>query len=342
MVYSLNFEASGRETNNAGLLEIGKCIANETADRLVRIHRAERETGGIARRLDEMGATGHQLVVGDLVADEVIKGTGQEVGIGAYLIEKGIGRVRVYTEDGGIYSFGEGDKGVFIAVDNLDGSHIIDPNDPTPNSAVSVAMGRLSDLPGKDSFDSISVGVARDVFKRDLYFALKGDRKAHYLSLNDGYHQDLVVPSTEDIPADAKFAVDMDNVGEGVSTYQRVIELEELLVGVNRQRRIGSSVLDACSVAQSNCLSFVSWGGRVKFHDIAATQLIVREYGGKFHAEPVGENAYQGNLLELMFCGDEPSDEIIEKVKATKFRVVFSRNDFIHKFVLDRLGLGGS
>jgi len=325
--------ADGEPTDD-GLLDIGKDIAYDVAEE---VKKRARE-GKLGEFTGETGATGDKMKSGDDIADEVV-----EKVIPGYL-RQGIGAAYVYSEEKGVYILGKGDKGIFIIIDPLDGSNNLRVGAPHPYVSVSVALGRLSDLPGKDTFDSVRVGVVRDIFNNKTYHAVKGrgfadvydilDKHTTELRTYDGDPSNIRVP-TEKVLEKAVVGIDLDK-GKDEDPKEMEARLEKLsglLKDKYCQRRLGSTILDFCKVAAGEYDAFVSIGGRMRLHDLAAAKLIVEEAGGIFDF-----GAGPRNLVEYIFSNSDKPKEVSKVLKDSTFKVVAAANPDIYGQIRNRIG----
>jgi myo-inositol-1(or 4)-monophosphatase len=320
------------EPTDNGLLCVGKDIAYYVAEE---VKKRARE-GTLGEFTGKTGVTGDKMKRGDDIADEVVKRV-----MPGYL-RQGIGVVYVYSEEDGVYILGEGDKGIFIIIDPLDGSNNLRKGAPSPYVSVSVALGKISDLPGKDTFDAIRVGVVRDIFNNRTYHAVKGRGFADVYDILDKHTTELrtydndssqIRVQTEKVLKKAIVGIDLDK-GKDEDPEEmkaRVEKLSGLLKEKYCQRRLGSTILDFCKVAAGEYDGFVSIGGRMKLHDVAAAKLIVEEAEGIFDVS----GSYDGNLVGYMFGNLDRIDEVNQVLKKSKFKVVAAANPFIYEQIKD-------
>ena len=335
----------GGEVSNESLLAIGKGITREVA----REARANRETLG--NLTGETNSGTDQVKVGDKIADEVLSD------LRGSMLERGLGPVYVYSEEGGVYALiDKGNYGVFLVIDPIDGSNNMVLGAGKPMVSTSVALGRISDLPLGNTFDPISVAVVRDIFGNWEYSTERGRGSTKTEDLSDGYTKDVVlyaadgsrinkasarrvVEATIGIDMDAgKFDItDKDELDKRQKEMgKRVYDLANLQKDKFCERRIGSSILDFCEILSSSYSAFVSLGGRMKLHDLAAAKLLIEEAGGTFQSN----KPYPGNLLHDSFelMKDGKSKEAIDQLGKAKFKVVASANPILHDDIMSYVG----
>jgi len=320
----------GNEITNKSLLEIGKYIANTAAER---VKKAARK-GTLGELTGRTGATGDKIKTGDDIADKVIWE------MKPYFSRQGAGSVYVYSEEEGVYNLVDaGEKGFFIVIDPLDGSNNLRKGVVAPYVSVSVALGRLSDLSEKETLDSVRVGVVRDIFNNRLYYAAKGRGSAYAYDIHDGIETRLRTFDVEDskvtVYTESKIeksiaGIDIDRAKwddkEKIrkEMQERLKVLSPFIHGKKCQRRLGSSILDFCKVACGEYDFFISLGGRMKLHDLAAASRIIEESGGFFETD----EPYEGNLLCDAFGMDDPK-KAAELLKDTRFKAGASANPYI-------------
>lgn len=227
-------------------------------------------------------------------------------------------RIIVISEESGIRSYGDpaSADGFLLVIDPLDGSNNLRPwRTPAPAVAVSVAGAPLSSLAVRKNFELFEVGVVADVFGKRIFSGQRGmgAGEASFGRISASPETDL---------QKAILGVDLDCMG---SEYESLaLRLAPLLTNSKCQRRLGSSILDFMKVASGEYDSFVSLGGRMKLHDLAAASLIVREAGGVFEIDGLRPDCL---VAEIVKTGDGLL------INRNRFRVVASGNPEIHQKV---------
>jgi myo-inositol-1(or 4)-monophosphatase len=231
-----------------------------------------------------------------------------------------------------------------VIIDPLDGSNNLRKGAPHPYVSVSAALGLISELPGKNTFDAVRVGVVRDIFNNRTYHAVKGRGFADVYDILDKHTTKLrtydekpsnIKISSEKMLEKAIVGIDLDK-GKDEDPEEmrsRLEKLSGLLKDKYCQRRLGSTILDFCKVAAGEYDAFVSVGGRMKLHDLAAAKLIVEEAGGIFDVS----GGYEGNLTGYMFSNLDNKDEVNEVLKKSKFKVIAGANPDIYNDVKAKL-----
>ena len=323
-------EVNDGETTYKGLMSIAKDIAYFTAEEV----KKRAKQGALGKDLGKKGITGDRMKSGDEIADDIIA----EILPGYF--RQGIGPAYVYSEEKGVYILGEGNKGFFVIVDPVDGSNNMRKGAPHPSVSVSAALGKMSDLPGNGTFDAVSIGVVRDIFNNRAYHAVKGRGFADVYDILDKETAELrtydddpakISVKTETRLEKAVLGIDLDK-GKDENPEEmdaRLKKLSELMQNKLCQRRLGSSILDFCKVAAGEYDGFISIGGRMKLHDLAAAKLIVEEAGGVFDVS----GGYDGNLVNYMFSNLDRVDEVNQVLKRSKFKVIAAANPFIYKHI---------
>lgn len=208
-------------------------------------------------------------------------------------------------------------SGIFLIIDPIDGSHNMRPHvTPKPFVGFSIAIGVLDDLFSNGSFESIRVGIVQDIFYGDTYCAVK----------EGGAFLNGIRISSSHVTAlkDVVLGMSLDHMGIELDDMLFHGQLE-LLRQTKCQRRIGSSTLDLCRVATGDYDAYVSLGGGLKVHDIAAAQLIIRESGG---------------MLELYQDTEKKNDKILktlydgggDAIQDIRFKIIAAGNEelFLH------------
>lgn len=319
------------EISDKSMLDLGKYLANAIAEEVKKSAR----DGTLGELTGRTGATDDKTKKGDEIGDKVIKG------MKGFFSSQKIGSVCVYSEEKGVYKVVRaGKKGIFMAVDPLDGSNNLRKGVVAPYVSVSVALGRLSDLKEEDTFDSVRAGVVRDIFNNRLYYATKGEGSAYVYDMYDNIETRLrtydenrgeVTVYTETELEKSVIGIDLDRAkgearGDNWNEMQsRLGRLRDILSKKLCQRRLGSSILDFCKVACGEYDSFMSLGGRMKLHDLAAASRIIAESGGVFQTD----EPYEGNLLHDIFAMKNRKDAA-ELLTKTVFKAGASANPQIH------------
>ncbi|MBW2977869.1 hypothetical protein KY331_03415 [Candidatus Woesearchaeota archaeon] len=313
------------EATSEALMNIANHIAFYTSEE---VKKRARE-GTLGKALGRKGETGDRMKSGDEIADEVIADI-----LPGYL-EQGIGPAFVYSEEKGVYVLGEGGRGFFVIVDPLDGSNNLRKGVLYPFISISVALGNMSDVHGNDTFSAIRVGVVRDIFNHRTYSAT---RDTGFAYVDDALEPDFrelrtydedpsrirVETATELEEAVLGVDLDKDKDENPEEMKERLDKLSELMKDKLCQRRLGSSILDFCKVAAGEYDAFISIGGRMKLHDLAAAKLIVEEAGGIFDVS----GGYPGNLVEHIFKND-PADAN-KALKESRYKVIAAANPVIY------------
>jgi fructose-1,6-bisphosphatase/inositol monophosphatase family enzyme len=320
------------ETTYKNIQHIVTYIVDETSRKILQMHYDNNAHKPVGRE----GATGHDLVQGDLIADEVINN------ICPVIVDKGIARISVYTEEGGVYHFGrEGSQGIFLIVDPLDGSKLLRKGAHFPRTSVSVAAGKLSEISDDNMYglSSITVSCVQDIFARQRYSSKRGENFCTGFDIIGGRKNKLVTYNEDQnrISVESKYklkdailSIDLDNSDSTTGLYQRLEELSPLMKRASRQRREGSSVLDYTGVCNGSWDGFLSTSGRIKLHDLAAAQHLVSQAGGINILKPIGEGGKNRNILKYIFL-DSSAEDSTNMMKKTKWKVVAAANPQIMK-----------
>lgn len=249
------------------LFNLGRRIADEVAQAIVTLSRT-RELGD---EIGTVGAGGDKTKFADQLAEDVVKRA-----VSGYREQEHVPKIVVIAEETGVTVFGDdaASEGCFIILDPVDGSNNLRRwKTPSPNISVSVALGTLERLRTHDNFDAIETAFVRDIFNGRTYIAQSG-APAYVTDFGQ------LTPSPVTSIDEMILGADLDAQGEAFEDLYASIE--ELLKRCACQRRIGSSILDFMKVAAGEHDAFISLAGRMKLHDVAAAQLIVRNAKGEF------------------------------------------------------------
>ncbi len=145
---------------------------------------------------------------------------------------------------------------------------IVDPIDGTTNfvrgipfSSISLALSR------GNSINDIFIGVIKDIFRGDLFHAIKG--MGSFLN-NTRIHVSKVKSTAE-----AYISICINRAKPGRSSELNILPL------IPYARHFGSAALEGAYVACGKIDLHVDVRGALRVFDIAASQLLVKEAGGK-------------------------------------------------------------
>jgi myo-inositol-1(or 4)-monophosphatase len=145
---------------------------------------------------------------------------------------------------------------------------IVDPIDGTSNFSRGIPFSSISlAMAWEDSMDSVFVGMVRDLFRDDLFWGYRG--KGSYL--NGGRIRPRQTRST----LEAHFSININRAFPGKSRSLNVLPY------VPYARHLGSAALEGCYVASGRIDAYIDLRGVLRVFDVAASQLIVKEAGGK-------------------------------------------------------------
>jgi len=146
--------------------------------------------------------------------------------------------------------------------------YIVDPIDGTSNFIRGVPFSSISiAISSSDDFNDIYAGIVMNVFTREIYFAYKGNgsfkngRKLRVSNIKDTRISHMSIAITHAIPF------------KSPSLY--------ILRYTNYPRHFGSAALEDCFVAEGRIDAHIDVRGDLRVFDIAASQIIVKEAGGK-------------------------------------------------------------
>ncbi len=145
---------------------------------------------------------------------------------------------------------------------------IVDPVDGTSNISRGVRYSAISlAIADGPYLDNVYAGYVRNIFTGESYFAYSGEG-----AYKDG-RQIRVRPTVKTIDAFVSIAITHEIPGKSKSL--------EILRYTNYPRHLGSAALEDCLVAEGVLDLHIDIRGSLRVYDIGASQLIVREAGGK-------------------------------------------------------------
>lgn len=288
--------------NTTTLLIVAQRIAAE-------ISMVIQKSVGLGEYTGAVGAGGDRTKKGDQIVEDALRQT-----VPVTLQEYGIQHCVIVSEETGRWSLGDPEQAetIFMIIDPIDGSNNMRPHHtPRPFLGFSIALGTLKQLREKGTFAAVEVGVVRDVFHGEEYYATRGG--GAYLG-GSKLNTSQVAEMEETV-----IGTSLDRVGEKMEALFES-GLHDLLVATKCQRRIGSTALDLCMVASGDYDAYVTLGGGAKVHDIAAAQLVIEEAGGLVELFYRGKPANDGkHLLDLFEKG-------AEGVRDISFQIIASGN----------------
>lgn len=172
-----------------------------------------------------------------------------------YIMKKNL-KFKVISEEGFEKHVG---KGEYLIIDPVDGTSNLCRG--LPFSSISLAIAKNEDM------SSVYIGVVRDIFRGNVYYAIKGEgaykdgRKIYVGHKKHVYESSISISITR---AKCKSS-----------------KILSLLPYVPYPRYLGSAALETCYVAEGILDAYVDIRGLLRVFDIAAGQLIVKEAGGK-------------------------------------------------------------
>lgn len=302
--------------NNRILFNLGKEIVNNASEEVIKLSMKK----PIGKLIGSKGASGDMTKTADKVSEKSAIKT-----ISRFIKEnKGV-RIILISEEIGVLEFGDRklDEGFFMIMDPLDGSNNLRPwKTPSPVVVISLAIGRLCVLEKKDNFQSVEIGLVKDIFNDRLYYAEKGKR-AHV----EGFGE--IKSSPEGDVKKAIVSIDLDL--ESNDYKKMYFDLRELMENRRYRRRSGSSILDFMKVACGEYDAFVTLGSRMKLYDIAAANLIIKEAGGVF--EFFSEKLPYCVIKKLISTKDKTL------LKTVKFKIIASGNQKLQEKIKNYLNL---
>jgi len=295
--------------DNKTLLDLGMNIVDRVSDAIIKTSKEK----SLGTEIGTAGAGGDLTKFADELSEKIVKET-----VNKFTKRHSDVGIILITEETGIIQLTDKKEGIFLILDPLDGSNNLRPwLTPSPFVSISLAIGYISSVENSINFDAVEIGIVKDIFNKRTYYAEKG--KGSFV-LDFGQ----IKPSPLDDVEKAIIGIDFDIQQ---SKYQKLsIKVNKLMKDKKCFRRLGSSILDFMKVACGEYETFVSLGSRLKIHDVAAAQLIVKESGGIF--EFIENNSEK--LLQKMLESNDSS-----LIEANKFRVIASGNQKIHNKVFD-------
>lgn len=183
-----------------------------------------------------------------------------------YLEREGL-RFRVYSEEW-FEDYRPGDDEEVLVVDPIDGTSNFSRG--IKYSAISLAISKSR------RFEDIYSGYVLNLYTRESYFAYRG-----YGSYKNGTIGIRVSRVLKTIDAFISIAITHQIPGRDRSL--------DILRYTNYPRHLGSAALEDCLVAEGRLDAHIDVRGSLRVYDIAASQLIVSEAGGKVWINQYGE-----------------------------------------------------
>jgi len=232
------------------------------------------------------------------------------------------------SEDFGVKEFGNPDAedGIFIIADCFHGSGHVRPwNIPKPCVYSAVALGNLRRIHKHPDLSAVQVGIVRDIFHGDTYYAMRGRG-----SFFEGSGKIHTSPRTEF--DDSMFAIDLTMTGD---EFDNLLDrLRNILRDVKVKRRV-LNIPDVCKVACGEYEANISLTGCMLCTDIAAIKIITEEAGGifeeKVHGDLKNEDLVKNFLKYVVF------DKKHNLTENTSFEFIVSANKTLHKKITEKI-----
>jgi len=178
---------------------------------------------------------------------------------------------------------------------------VVDPVDGTSNlsrgvpfSAVSLALARGPYM------EDVYAGMVKNIFTGDEYFAYKGEG-----AYKNGVRI-RVSKTLKTIEAFISLSI--------VHQYPGKSSTLDLLRYTNYPRHLGSAALEDCFVAEGVLDAHVDVRGSLRVFDIAASQLIVREAGGKVYMTQDGDSSISLERVYGIRIVSASTPQLLEKI----------------------------
>lgn len=262
-------------------------IAREIAQRVVEIIHQSSDLGAYT---GTVGESGDRTRYGDHLVENGLRA------IIPFVLEKyRVGSAVVVSEEAGQWVVGSppADRGIFMLIDPIDGSRNMRPHPtPRPFLGFSIGLGTMADLTRVGTFEAVQVGLIRDIFHDEEYYAVRGEGAF----LNKMRLQTSPVTELSQI----FLGLALDRRGEEL---QHILDAGALalMLSTKCQRRLGCTTLDVCRVASGDYDAHVSLSGGAKIHDVAAAKLLVEEAGGRMCLYRDGLDATNGRWLSELY-----------------------------------------
>lgn len=291
--------------DNIFLLKLGMEIVEKASSAIIKLSTKE----GLGIETGPVGAGGDLTKLADDISEKVVKDC-----INDFVKTDTDTEVLLITEESGIILLTEKKQnGIFLILDPLDGSSNLRPwKTPSPYVSISLALGYISSIKDTKNFEAVEIGIVRDIFNKRTYYAEKN--KGAFVT-DFGKIHSSPLEGIEKAIIGIGFDVQHDNYEEWITKISKLMQEKKY------QRKLGSCILDFMKVACGEYDACISLSNRLKVHDVAAAQLIVKEAGGIF--EFFGDR--NEKLLQIMVENND--SKLIEK---NKFKVITSGNQKIH------------
>ncbi len=178
---------------------------------------------------------------------------------------------------------------------------IVDPIDGTSNFSRGIKYSAVSlALADGDTFNDIFAGYVLNIFTKEEYFAYRGSGAFKNKSIK--LHTSNTLKTI-----DAFISIAITHQIPGVSKGL------EILKYTNYPRHLGSAALEDCLVAEGILDAHIDVRGNLRVYDIAASQLIVRESGGKVWIRQNGSDPNISKIYNIMIISTS-TPHLLEKI----------------------------
>ncbi|WP_028309244.1 inositol monophosphatase family protein [Desulfitibacter alkalitolerans] len=249
------------ELDNKELLEIGLHITDEVS---CHVKKLLSKNIKLHTHFDRVNSSGDKITLFD-----------QEVNERIITILKNLPQIHpliIISEETGVEVIGSGNPYYFVVLDPVDGSNNIRPFfTPSPNIAMSIAVGYFRDLYERPLTEAIRVSVHREIFGQRVFYGLTGQGAF----FTDGsITWPIKASPINSLKEKCIIGIDFDNKNEISHTLQGLVSSHII------QRRLGSSHLDLCQVACGQYDGYISDSARLKVTDVCQSHHLVNEAGG--------------------------------------------------------------
>lgn len=252
----------------------------------------KKESGEIIK----MGADGTPSKLIDLVAEKEVISILEKTSHPILLISEEIGELEIGYDSTDKSSIKDNDSKIVFVVDPLDGTSNAVKN--IPAYGISLAVAKYPFKKRTPQLKDVKMGFVKNFATGDFFEGLKG--KGAYLNGEKIHGSDLI---------------DVNNSSMGLFIYGTTFnQIDRLCQQIRRMRILGSVSIELCYVANGSYDAFVDIIENLRVIDIAASQLIITESGGKISTQqgkPIHKVLNAKERTSIVAAGN---DELHEKL----------------------------
>ncbi len=250
----------------------------------------KKESGEVIK----MGADGTPSKLIDLVAEKEVISILEKISYPILLISEEIGELEIGCESTDKSYIKDTDSKIVFVVDPLDGTSNAVKN--IPAYGISLAVAKYPFKKRAPQLKDVKMGFVKNFATGDFFEGLKG--KGANLNGEKIQGSDLI---------------DVNNSSMGLFIYGTTFnQIDHLFQQIRRMRILGSVSIELCYVANGSYDAFVDINENLRVIDIAASQLIITESGGKISTQqgkPINKVLNAKERTSIVAAGNEKLHE---------------------------------